>query len=95
MHVSLSRRTQILLDDDRHELLQRKAAETGESVGELIRRAIDELYAGEQERERLAVERREQALESFLAAPPLPVGEWAEVETEIDGLYERGLSESR
>lgn len=91
--MALTRRTQILLDDERHEVLQRRSAETGQSVGELIRRAIDELYAGQQERDRAAAERRERALERFLAAPPLPVGEWTDVKRELDTLYERGPGE--
>lgn len=89
--MALTRRTQILLDDQRHELLRRRAADTGESVGELIRRAIDELYAGQRERERAAAERRERALESFLAAPALPVGQWPDVAAELETLYEREL----
>lgn len=92
--MALTRRTQILLDDERHEALQRRSAATGESIGELIRHAIDELYAGRAERDRAAAERREQALERFLAAPPLPVGEWVDVEEELEALYERGLGES-
>ena len=91
--MALTHRTQILLDDERYEVLRRRSAETGESVGELIRRAIDQLYAGQQERDRAAAERRQRALEGFLAAPALPVGEWAEVEEELEDLYERGLCE--
>jgi len=94
VHVALTHRTQILLDDERHEVLQRRSAETGQSVGELIRRAIDQLYAGQQERDRAAAARRERALERFLAAPPLQVGEWADVEEELETLYERGHGES-
>lgn len=94
VHVALTRRTQILLDDERHDALQRRSAETGESVGELIRRAIDQLYAGQEDRDRAAAEGRERALARFLAAPPLPVGEWADVEQELETLYERGLGES-
>lgn len=90
MHVALNRRTQILLDDERDELLRRRSAETGKSVGELIRAAIDQLYAGQAQRDQAALERRERALAGFLAAPPLPVGEWSEVEDELEARYERG-----
>ena len=75
-------------------MLQRRSAATDQSVGELIRRAIDQLYAGQQERDRVAAERRERALDSFLAAPPLQVGEWSDVEKELETLYDRGLGES-
>jgi len=86
VHVALTHRTQILLDDERHE------AETGQSVGELIRRAIDQLCAGQQERDRAAAARRERALSSFLAAPPLRVGEWADVEEELEPRTNAGLA---
>lgn len=92
VHMRLTRRTQVLLDEERHELLRSRAAATGESVGELIRRAIDQAYAGQADRDRAALERREVALRGFLSAPALPVGEWPEVERELEGLYDRGLS---
>lgn len=37
----LTRRTQILLDDDRYARLERRAAQTGNSVAAIIRDAID------------------------------------------------------
>ena len=46
MHMShqLTRRTQILLDEDRHQRLARRSEETGASIAGLIRDAIDEVY---------------------------------------------------
>lgn len=38
---TLSRRLQILIDDDRYGRLERRAADIGMSVGEFVRRAID------------------------------------------------------
>jgi hypothetical protein len=47
----------------------------GESVGELIRRAVDEVYfQGERERRRAAVKR--------MAAMSLPVADWEQMERE-------------
>lgn len=94
VHMALTRRTQILLDEERHALLQRRAAATGESIGELIRRAIDQAYAGQADRDRAALQRRQAALQVFLSAPALPVSEWPEVEKELQSLYERGLDTS-
>lgn len=42
----------------------------------------------------MAAERRERALRSFLDAPALPVGEWDEIEAEIETLHEREPSAS-
>lgn len=92
--MAFTRRTQILLDDERHALLQRQAVATGESVGELIRRAIDQAYAGQADRDRAALESREAALRGFLSAPALRVGEWPEVEKELESVYERELDTS-
>ena len=48
----LNRRLQVLIDDERWERLQRRSTETGASVGELVRRAIDDgLPVSDQERE--------------------------------------------
>lgn len=41
VRMALTRRTQVLLDDRRDQLLRRRAAATGRSVGSLIREAID------------------------------------------------------
>jgi hypothetical protein len=41
----MSRRTQITLDDEQYERLQRISATTGLSMAELIRRALDKTYA--------------------------------------------------
>jgi|HubBroStandDraft_6_1064221.scaffolds.fasta_scaffold153979_3 hypothetical protein len=66
---SLTRRTQLLLDDDLHERLRQIAAERGVSLGALIREAIDEKLA----RTRDA---RAEAAERFLASEPMPVEDW-------------------
>jgi hypothetical protein len=72
----LNRRLQVLIDDDRWERLQRRSAETGASVGELVRRAIDDgLPVSDREREAAAA--------SFLAAAPMPVGDWDEMKREM------------
>lgn len=51
----LNRRLQVLVDDERFELLARESERIGAPVGELVRRAIDHEYSrpsGSAERER-------------------------------------------
>lgn len=47
------RRTQIMLTDAQHDLLREEARLTGASIGELIRRAVDERYDGIPDADRL------------------------------------------
>lgn len=74
----LSHRLQVLLDDERYERLQRAAAASGASVGELVRRAIDRELpppAGE----------RRAAAKRLLASTP-PAGrepDWEETKREL------------
>jgi hypothetical protein len=72
MHMSeLSRRTHILLDEDRYRRLERRARDTGASVGALIREAIDVVYPG-------VPTDRARAATRFLAVEPfIEVGDWA------------------
>lgn len=73
----LNRRVHVLLDDDRLDRLRRRAEAKGSSVGSVVRDAIDH----ELERDDKAIALA--ALESFLAAPPLPVGTPAELKREL------------
>jgi predicted DNA-binding protein len=53
--MSLTKRTEILLDDERYERLRRHAESSGTSIAALIRGAIDRAYpAVSQERRRAA-----------------------------------------
>lgn len=63
----LDRRLQVLVDDERFELLARESERTGAPVGELVRRAIDREFSQGGRR----VE-REQAGRELLAMPPPP-----------------------
>jgi plasmid stability protein len=65
----LTRRTQLLLDDDLHQRLRETAAQRGISLGALIREAIDEKLARVQDA-------RAKAIDKLLAAPPMPVDDW-------------------
>ncbi len=65
----LTRRTQLLLDDDLHQRLRETAAQRGISLGALIREAIDEKLSRVQDA-------RAKAIDKLLAAPPMPVDDW-------------------
>lgn len=82
MHVPLNRRTQLLLDERRYQRLRARAAAEGISVGAVIRSAIDRTL-DEQDDSPAA------AAASFLAAPPLPVGEPEDLTREFEESYER------
>ncbi|HEY4812535.1 MAG TPA: CopG family transcriptional regulator [Solirubrobacteraceae bacterium] len=66
---SLTRRTQLLLDDDLHRRLRETAAQRGISMGALIREAIDEKLSQVQDD-------RVKAIDELLAAEPMPVEDW-------------------
>lgn len=64
--LMLSRRLQILLDDERYERLARRASERGTSIATLVREAIDNRFP-------LVETRRGAAAEAILAAEPMDV----------------------
>jgi Ribbon-helix-helix protein, copG family len=76
MSMSLTRRTQILLDEERYVRLEERAQRTGASVGALIRQAIDVAYPG-------ALSDRERAGQELLDAEPIPVADWPELKRDL------------
>lgn len=77
---TLSHRTQLLLDDERHRRLEEEARRTGRSVASLVREAIDVRYqlAGQTAGRRRAA--------AALLDAPRPAGrepDWSEVEREL------------
>lgn len=83
MHMSaLTRRTQLLLDEERYARLERRSAATDRSVAALIRDAIDIAYP-----ERTLS--REEAFEDFLSGPPADHGSAADVKRDILSRYDR------
>jgi len=67
MHMpSLTRRTQLLLDEERYGRLEQRAAETGRSIAAVIRDAIDETLAHDD----VGARRREAAADLLAADPP-------------------------
>ena len=81
MHM-LSRRLQILLDEERYERLSRRSTERGSSVATLVREAIDLAYP--------AVDpRKAAAAEEILSADPMPVPDAEELRRELDEIRAR------
>jgi hypothetical protein len=78
----LSRRLQILIDEDRYRRLSAHARQLGVSVAAVIRAAIDtSLPAPNRKRARAAAE--------ILDAPPMDIGDPAELRAELDELRAR------
>jgi predicted DNA-binding protein len=79
----LTRRVQILIDEERYARLEETARSTNRSVAALIREAIDRLYAGD------ARERR-RAADEILAAEPMEVPATVEeLKRELRAAHER------
>lgn len=77
----LTRRTQLLLDDDLHRRLRETAAQRGISLGALIREAIDEKLSR-------IHDDRARAIDELLAAEPMPVEDWPVMKRElIEDMY--------
>jgi plasmid stability protein len=73
----LTRRFHILLDEGRIAALQARAQQRNESVGAIVREAIDQALATE--------DPRRAAAQEFLAALPVRVGDPADVDAELEG----------
>jgi plasmid stability protein len=84
----LTRRTHLLLDEERYRALEQRAAVSGRSVAALIREAIDVKL-----REEEAVDRRRAAARRLLEVPQLEDGrepDWEAVKSEgLDARLER------
>jgi hypothetical protein len=72
---SLTKRVQVLLSPEQFARLRTIARTEGESLGAIIRRAVDEVYFQHEGQERLEVVRR-------MAAMSLPVSDWEQMERE-------------
>ncbi len=70
-----SKRVQVLLSPEQFSRLQAIARSEGESVGSLVRNAIEDVYLRRAEHERLDAVRQ-------LGAMSLPVSDWEQMERE-------------
>lgn len=82
MSMSLDRRLQILLDEDRHERLVAAAQARGVSVATVVREAIDRGLSTSRSQRRNAADR-------ILAAEDMPVGDIEQLRAELEALRSR------
>lgn len=75
--MSLTRRLQVLIDDERYERLAGEADRTGASIGTLVRDAIDERYGSRWPSP-------EEAGRRLLEAEPMPVDDWGVLKKELE-----------
>jgi hypothetical protein len=68
--LMLTRRLQVLIDEDRYGRIESEARRRGVPVAVIVREAIDRSYPGE--------EQRRAAIDRILAAEPMPVPETVE-----------------
>lgn len=79
----LTRRLQVLLDEDRYARLARRAQERGTSIATLVREAVDTAFP--------AVDpRKAAAAEAILTADPMPVPDVDELRRELDEIRAGG-----
>lgn len=82
--ATLTRRLQVLLDEERYAWLERVAQQRGTTVAELVREALDRAYPIQGLPADVAADR-------FLARPPIDLGLWEEAKREIEDSLGRSL----
>lgn len=78
----MTRRLQVLLDEDRYRRLEQAARRRGASVATLVREALDRTYGP-------AGPDAAQAADRFLERAPLDLGDWGAAKDDIEAGYER------
>lgn len=78
--ATMTRRLQILLDEDRYELLEQESQRTGRPVAELIRDAVDTRFGPN-------LTQRRAAFAKILAVEPMPVDDWDVMKQELLDTY--------
>lgn len=81
--MTLKKRVEVLFDPEQYENLERVAQDAGESVGALIRRAVEREYL------RPVSQERQRAVSELLRLH-IPVGSWEEVKADL--LKAKGLA---
>ena len=75
----LTRRLQILIDEERYQRLERAAEKSRRSVAAAIREAIDLAYPAD-------LEEKREAAEAILSAPQIEVPDIAELKRELEAI---------
>lgn len=84
--ATLTRRLQVLLDEERLARLERLADERGTTVAALVREALDRTYASNALPPGVAADR-------FLSRPPIELGTWEQAKRDVETSLDRGLPE--
>ena len=82
--MARTRRAQVLMEPEEYAILERLAEERGVSVSDLIRAAVRETY--------LSVAHSGQGYVDDIAAMNVPIGDWEEIEREIEEGHRAGVS---
>lgn len=81
----MTHRLQVLIDEPRHQLLEREARRTGKSVARLIRESVDQVYGTDRTRRRAA-------LDGLLEAEAMPVEDWDVMKQDLVADLDRTMS---
>ena len=84
MSMSLDRRLQVLVDDERYDRLEQESRRRGVSVATIVREALDVALPS-------TADERRRAGEALLAAEPIDVGDWPELREELAAVSEPSL----
>lgn len=82
--LMLTRRLQVLLDEERYSRLAAEADRRSVAVAVVVREAIDAAFPHD-------LDARSAAARAILNAPPMPVPEPGELRAELDGIRSRRL----
>lgn len=81
--ATLTRRLQVLLDEERFTHLEHLAEQRGTTIAALVRDALDLAYAADRLPAHVAADR-------FLAHPPIELGSWDDAKRDIEDSLGRG-----
>lgn len=82
---SLTRRLQVLIDDERYERLRRESKRTGAPIGAIVREAIDSWVSPTRDSASVAA-----AADRLLAADQMPVDDWGVMKSQMLDEFHRG-----
>ena len=85
--MSLTKRVEVLFDPEQYKLVERIARSRGETVGALVRRAVEQQYLGPTLEERKAAVHR-------LISQEIDFGSWEEIKAELERAKVREIEAS-
>ncbi|MDP3063755.1 MAG: ribbon-helix-helix protein, CopG family [Chloroflexota bacterium] len=76
--MALSKRVEVLFDPKDYQAIEELARSTGQTVGSLVRRAVEQQYLHP------TLEQRRAAIQRFLNQPDIDLGTWEEAKAAIE-----------